>query len=368
MNGLLEDAIATCDQVMEMDASNSAARDYRSEILAMQQKYTSAKKFIESLYNTPQHSIPREKINNAMADVESILKTCIAWNEPKVFKAELLWALGHSEEAYQLTQKLVRKGVVENSSLHNLRAQIFVSMGRSEDAIRDLRMVLAHDHKNERAAKLFVTLRAFLDCKAAADMAYKNRQFDAALLQYEHAMTMCPSPAYMAKLFFNRACTEASLHRHEEAIHDCNEAIRLNEDYIKAYMRRAASLRMRETDKPQQCELAMRDYQAALSLCKTTAESREIAKKLKETRAELRELKREDISKVEKMIRRHTESSNSPKIGRNRSRTSSNPELYITRSRTSSMSSAYSSHDFGSPGSMTSSKPMYTGPLDFGPL
>jgi hypothetical protein len=60
---------------------------------------------------------------------------------------------------------------------------------------------LAHDPKNERATKLFFNLRTFLDCKAAADMAYKNRQFDDALLQYEHAVTMCPSPAYMAKLF-----------------------------------------------------------------------------------------------------------------------------------------------------------------------
>jgi DnaJ family protein C protein 7 len=175
----------------------------------------------------------------------------------------------------------------------------------------------------------------------------------------------------MAKLFFNRACTEASLHGHEAAIHDCNEAIRLNEDYIKAYMRWVASLRMRETDKLQQCELAMRDYETALSLCNTKAESREIVKKLKETRAELRELKREDISKMEKMIRRRSDtasSSPSPKIGRNRNRAPSNPDLHITRSRTSSVSSAYSSHDFGSPRSISSSKQTYPGPEDFGPL
>jgi hypothetical protein len=92
----------------------------------------------------------------------------------------------------------------------------------------------------------------------------------------------------------------ASLHRQEAVIHYCNEAIWLNEDYIKAYMRRAASLHMRETDKPQQCELAMRDYQTALSLCNTKAESREIVKKLKEVKAELREMKREDMSKTEK--------------------------------------------------------------------
>ena len=110
----------------------------------------------------------------------------------------------------------------------------------------------------------------------------------------------------------------ANLHRHKAVIHDCNEAIWPNEDYIKAYMRRAPSLHMmRETDKPQQCELAMRDYQTTLSLCNTKAESWEIVKKLKEMKAELWELKREDMSKIEKMIRHRAESSDSPKIGRN---------------------------------------------------
>jgi DnaJ family protein C protein 7 len=336
----------------------------------MQTKFKRAKTCTESLYNTPQDLIRREEeTNSALTDVDSILKTCIAWNDLKVLRAELLWALGQSEEAYELTDKLLKSGgVVENSSLHNLRAQIFVSMGMSEDAIRHLRLVLAHDRENKRANKLFTRLKSFLELKAAADRAFKARKFDDALQKYEHAMTTCPSQAYMAKLFFNHACTQASLHRHEAAIHDCSEAIRLNEEYIKAYMRRAASLRMRETDKPQQYELALRDYQTALSLCKTKQESRNIVKKVKETKAELRELRKEDISKTEKMKRRMTDGS-SPRSSTlsspdwrhatsksrtfsgssinthspRRNRTYSTSDVYTSNSRTSSVSSVNTS-------------------------
>jgi DnaJ family protein C protein 7 len=369
ISGQLGDAIDTCNEVIQLDPDNACARDYRADILEMQFKFTSAKTFTASLYSVPQDSIHRQEIDIALTDVESVLSTCIAWNDLKVLKAELLWALGQSEEAYELTEKLLKTGgVVVNSSLHNLRAQIFVSMGRSEDAIRHLRLVLAHDRENERANNLFSQLSSFLALKAAADRAFKARKLDEALQKYELAMTMCPSQAYMAKLFFNHACTQASLHRHEAAIHDCSEAIRLNDEYIKAYMRRAACLRMRETDKPQQYELALRDYQTALSLCRTKHEKRNIVKKIKETNAELRELRQEELFKTEKLKRRMTEST-SPKsstlsspdmrIAIRKSRTSSassinthspmrtrtysTPDVYISKSRTSSVSTINSS-------------------------
>jgi tetratricopeptide (TPR) repeat protein len=121
MNGLLGDAIATCNAVIESDPGNTCALDYRADILEMQTKFKRAKTCTESLYNTPQDLIRRvEDTNSALTDVDSILKTCIAWNDLKVVRAELLWALGQSEEAYELTDKLLKSGgVVETSSLHN---------------------------------------------------------------------------------------------------------------------------------------------------------------------------------------------------------------------------------------------------------
>jgi tetratricopeptide (TPR) repeat protein len=224
-------------------------------------------------------------------------------------QAEALWALGHSEEAFDLSQQLSKQEVNTESSpqLHNLRAVIFVSMGKSEEAIRNLRTVLAHDKNNARATSLYTQLREFLECKAVADMHYKSRRYDEALEQYQVAMKSCPSPAYMAKLYFNRACTHASLGRHDLAIQDCNESIRLNDEYIKAYMRRAASLRLLMNNKEEErLTLAIRNYEVAMTLCKTKQQRREIVKKLKDTKLELEECRRIEQGLRMKMQRRHT--------------------------------------------------------------
>lgn len=305
MNGLLKEAIATCEQVLQMDPNNAKAKEDQRGIQGIYRKYKRSNDFIQRLYK--ETNVSRDDIVNTLSDIESILAKCVAWDAAKVLQAEALWALGHSEEAFDLSNKLV-KYQAENSQLHNLRATIFISMGRSEEAIIHLRTVLAHDRDNERAVALFSKLREFLNLKAVADMSYKARRFDDALEHYDMAMELCPdeSPAYMAKLYFNRACTNASLGRHDLAINDCSESIRLNDEYIKAYMRRAASHRSMNTERQRRGELAMGDYEVALTLCKTKAQSRKIVKKLRETKAELRELERSDLATMKKMQRRNT--------------------------------------------------------------
>ena len=308
MNGLLNDAIVTCHKVLSMDPDNKRALEQVQEVQGIQDKYANANDFIESL-RKGKDSMQREDVTGALRDIDVILKSCVEWHDAKVLKAEALWSLGHSEEAYDLTNKLVAVEVDQNTHLHILRAIIFVSMGKSEEAILNLRMVLTRDRGNVRAITLFSQLRQFLTAKAEADMAYKGQRYDDALGLYEEAMKVCPeqSPAYMGKLYFNRACTEASLERHEEAIKDCNEAIKFNDDYIKAYMRRAASLRKLDTDKQQCLELAIRDYKVALALCKTKVQRKEIVRKMKDTKREHRMLLKCDSSR--RMQRRHTHSS-----------------------------------------------------------
>ena len=306
MNGLLKEAVETCDQVLQMDPNNTKAMEDRRDIQGILRKYQQAHEFVQRLY-TQATTTSRCAIVNTMADIEAILAKCVAWDDIKVLQAEALWALGRSDEAFELCNKLV-KHVVDNAQLHNLGAAILISRGKSEEAIIHLRTVLAHDPDNQRAVALFAQLREFLDAKAVADRAYKTRHYDDALEQYDLAMKLCPeqSPAYMAKLYFNRACTNASLGRHDLSINDCTESIRLNGEYIKAYMRRAASHRRMNTDQQRRGELAISDYQVALTLCKTKAQRKEIVRKIRETKKELRELRRSDLVTMMKIQQRQS--------------------------------------------------------------
>jgi DnaJ family protein C protein 7 len=47
---------------------------------------------------------------------------------------------------------------------------------------------------------------------------------------------------FNAKLYNNRATANSKMKKHQEAINDATQAIKCDADYVKAYMRRAASL------------------------------------------------------------------------------------------------------------------------------
>lgn len=310
MNGLLEDAMTTCnDALSTINPPPVRAIQESREIMSLQLKYAHAIDFFQRLHTNDDKEISNEDIAQVAKDVDCIVEKCCAWQDAKVLQAEALWAMGHSEQAFELCTKLAKQQppVEQNPRLCNLLAVIYVSMGKSEDAIRNLRTVLAHDKDNARATKLYSSLKQFLESKAIADMQYKSRQYDDALEQYGVAMKLCPSPAYMSKLYFNRACTNASLGRHDLSISDCTESIRLNDGYIKAYMRRAASLRLMMTNKEEQTTLAIRNYEVALTLCKTKHQSRNIIKKLKETKLELNELQQVELDLRRKLQRRLSE-------------------------------------------------------------
>ena len=351
MHGMLEEAVAACQEVLSLDPTNVQAQEESQVITTIQSKYNKANDLLQRLY-TPDNNISRDDVLVVANNVEWIAKKCVAWTDIHVLQAQVLWSLGHSEQALELTDKLLKQeGTTELSSrLHNLRATIFIAMGESEQAIGHLRTVLAHDHDNERAVKLYALLREFLECKAVADQYYKSNKFDDALVQYEIAMKLSPSPTYLAKLHFNRACTHASLGRHDLSIADCNESIRLNQDYIKAYMRRAASLRELPMDRELRYESAIEDYKVAMHLSTTKKQSREIKLKLRETKWELAELLKKNDSK--KMHRRYSSAMVSPDCSPSPTYLrKSAPQLYKSkshdasevttspRSRTSSMSS-----------------------------
>lgn len=311
MNGMLSDALETLQKVLDLDPTHKRALEEYKCICAIQKHYDQAICFFQQQEQEQSNDEPTsqapEKIAQVARDIDLILEKCVAWKEARVLQARALWAMGHVEESFEATQKLVaQENMTENAQLHMLRAEIFTKMGKSEDAIVNLRTVLAHDRDYPPAVKLYAKLKEFLEIKAVADRHYKARRYDDALEQYGVAMKYCPSPAYKAKLYFNRACTHASLGRHDMAIQDCSESIRLNDEYIKAYMRRAASLRMMVTEKERWYECAIQDYQVARTLCKNKQQSREIYRKLKDTKRELFELQQYEAKMREKMLRRHS--------------------------------------------------------------
>lgn len=163
-------------------------------------------------------------------------------------------------------------------------------------------------------------LKSLTKKKNEADAAYKTRNYQDAITLYKEAIQMyidttttdsteehfglksLNSPAYLSKLYFNLASSHASIREHEQVIENCTSAIKLDDSYLKAYMRRAAShLVLAEESN---CNKAIQDYEKALNLVsemppeQQKQQSIDIKKKIREAQVQLKRAKRKDFYKI----------------------------------------------------------------------
>lgn len=173
-------------------------------------------------------------------------------------------------------------------------------MGQLDDAVKHLRQILSGDPDNKKAFALLKTLKKLGKKKEEADTAYKGKRFDDAVALYSEAIDICPpedkATIYRAKLYFNRATANANRRKHEEVVKDCTEAISLEDEYIKAYMRRAASYLI--IGGVGECDKGIRDYERAKELTSSEEQEEDIDKKIRSARVQAKRAKRKDLYKI----------------------------------------------------------------------
>lgn len=104
---------------------------------------------------------------------------------------------------------------------------------------------------------------------------------------------------YNSAILFNRACAQMRLAQHKLAITDLTQAIDLNEDYVKAIMKRAeVHLKL------EQYEEAVRDLERVKQIDPSTAGLRQ---KLQDAKLELKKSKRKDYYKILEVSKDATE-------------------------------------------------------------
>ncbi|KAI0327469.1 ADP/ATP carrier receptor [Cubamyces sp. BRFM 1775] len=99
--------------------------------------------------------------------------------------------------------------------------------------------------------------------KAKGNAAYQQRKFATAIDYYTRAIAVTPKPEPV--FFSNRAACYVNLNppQHEKVVEDCDQALALDKNYLKALNRRAAALEALD-----RLEDALRDYTAAAILDK----------------------------------------------------------------------------------------------------
>ena len=117
-----------------------------------------------------------------------------------------------------------------------------------------------------------------------------------AIEKWGECLTMDPDHrSYNAKLHLNRGTAFSKLRKHAEAVECCGKAIELDDKYLKAYNKRAESLRV--LGEKEHLEQALRDLEKAMELA-PEEQQRDYKTKMRETQGELKRAGREDLYKV----------------------------------------------------------------------
>ncbi|XP_075884197.1 dnaJ homolog subfamily C member 7-like [Nelusetta ayraudi] len=221
--------------------------------------------------------------------MDRALAVASACHRFKILKAECLALLGRYPEAQSVASDILRIDSTNADALY-VRGLCLYYEDCIDKAvqffIQALRM--APDHAKARLACR--NAKALKAKKEEGNQAFKNHNYEAAYQLYTEALMIDPNNIKTnAKLYCNRATAGAKLSKLDQAIDDCTSAIKLDDTYIKAYLRRAQCYMDTE-----QYEEAVRDYEKVYQTEKTSDHKQ----LLKRAQLELKKSKRKDYYKV----------------------------------------------------------------------
>ncbi|XP_023217175.1 tetratricopeptide repeat protein 1-like [Centruroides sculpturatus] len=148
-----------------------------------------------------------------------------------------------------------------------------------EDVIDADEEYLCEKMKNMSDTEKLEAKEEALDLKKSGNTYFKDEKYTEAVKEYTKALNICPLSFSNERsiLYANRAACRARLNEKEEAILDCNKALELNPNYMKALLRRAQLYRNTE-----KLDEALNDYQRVLQLDPNVLEARQACMDLPE--------------------------------------------------------------------------------------
>lgn len=204
-------------------------------------------------------------------------------------KAECLAFLGRYQEAQEISNSILHldKG---NADAIYVRGLCLFYQDNVEKAFSHFQQVLrlAPDHK--KAMDIYKKAKLLKQKKEEGNDAFKNGKYQEAYTLYTEALKIDPHNIKTnAKLHFNKACVASNLGDNKDAVVHCTEALRLDEEYLKALLLRAkCNMTLSEY------EDAVKDYEKACKMDK----SRENKRLLSEAKLALKKSKRKDYYKI----------------------------------------------------------------------
>ncbi|GFG30261.1 hypothetical protein Cfor_11805 [Coptotermes formosanus] len=207
----------------------------------------------------------------------------------KLKKAECLAFLGRYQEAQEIANDILHVDK-QNADAVYVRGMCLYYQDNVEQAFTHFQHVLRLAPDHQKAMNIYKRAKALKQKKEEGNEVFKSGRLTEAYNLYSEALKIDPNnKSTNAKLFFNRATVCSKLGRLNEAVADCSSALDLDENYLKALLRRAKCyMELSDFDE------AVRDYERALKM----DNSRENKRLLQEAKLALKKSKRKDYYKI----------------------------------------------------------------------
>uniref|UniRef100_A0ABI8A3T6 J domain-containing protein n=1 Tax=Felis catus TaxID=9685 RepID=A0ABI8A3T6_FELCA len=207
----------------------------------------------------------------------------------KILKAECLAMLGRYPEAQSVASDILRMDSTNADALY-VRGLCLYYEDCIEKAVQFFVQALRMAPDHEKACVACRNAKALKAKKEDGNKAFKEGNYKLAYELYTEALGIDPNNIKTnAKLYCNRGTVNSKLRKLDGAIEDCTNAVKLDDTYIKAYLRRAQCYMDTE-----QYEEAVRDYEKVYQ----TEKTKEHKQLLKNAQLELKKSKRKDYYKI----------------------------------------------------------------------
>ena len=213
-----------------------------------------------------------------------------AW---QLLRAEAYLKRGNANdlgEVQGISMALMRNNPADADALV-LRGRAFYMAGDNDQAIKHFRQALSYDPDFKSARMLLKTVQRLDKLKEEGNAAFKSGRIPKSIDVYTEALSVDPSnKGNNAKLLSNRAMAKTKIKQYEEAISDCDAALKLDPFFNKARKTRAKALG------------ASGDWETAVKELKELMdqhpEEPNIKKEVRDAELELKKSKRKDYYKI----------------------------------------------------------------------
>jgi DnaJ family protein C protein 7 len=182
------------------------------------------------------------KLNNyssALYTIKQAISISPASVKFNLMKAEFLAMLGRHSQAQDITKEILEFDQLNIEALY-LSALSLYYQDKIEQSFQHFQTVLRLCPDHSKANIVYQKARILLLKKQQGNEAFNKGNFQSACEIYSSALLIDPLNKIMnAKLYFNRCLARAKLNKLDQALDDCNQALNLNEDYMKARHKRA---------------------------------------------------------------------------------------------------------------------------------